>query len=314
MNAWLTLLYTLTETHLGGAGTAAGGIDLPIAREATTDLPFLPETALKGVVREAAERAEAREVDPRRASELLGWVGKDDLRGRVSQDKGRPRDDGEDAHVGVMTLTQGHLLLYPLRSLQRPFVYATSSLLLTRLVRLTQAFGVPLDTKAWVGLLKDSSTVRTASLDKGPLVLEQLAFREGEVAQDPAVAALGKAIAGWFGQEERGPTGARVSQDLVVLPDLELLQLLRNAAPVRARVKLNERKTTTGAGGNLWYEEMLPSDCLFWSVLALGVRAKEDLAPTVDSLLQRLRHTQIGAGESTGHGRCWWWSAARSRA
>jgi CRISPR-associated protein Cmr4 len=299
MSAWLTLQYTLTETHVGGSGTAAGGIDLPFAREATTDLPFLPETALKGVVRDAAERSPpgGEQVLAR----LLGWVGKDLL-----------NSTEEGSQVGALSLTQGHLLLYPLRSLQRPFVYATSALLLSRLVRLAAAFDLPLEHKGWSRLLVDSDKVRVAdaALATGPLILEQLAYRPAEVEHASEAAALGKLLAGWFGADIRGPTGARVGSNLVVLPDAELVQLLRSAAPVRARVKLNERKTTTGDGGNLWYEEMLPSDCLFWSMLSLrSQKDKKALSDAATELLGRLQHTQIGAGESTGHGRCWWWIA-----
>lgn len=47
MNVWkntaLIGIYTLTPTHFG-TGQTTGAIDLPIARDASTDFPVLPAT------------------------------------------------------------------------------------------------------------------------------------------------------------------------------------------------------------------------------------------------------------------------------
>lgn len=303
MTSWLTFQYTLTETHVGGSG-AVGATDLPIAREATTDLPFLPDTALKGVARDWAERLKDEgKLSATDLRNLLGWVPK------------KGEDTGETpSSVGALSFTQGHLLLYPLRSLRRPFVYATSALLLGRMARLARAFGLDgaVDSAKWKGLLADADGVRVASknLDKTPLALEGTMFGKDKVAHDEVATALAKWIADRLPEKET-ETAAWIRRDLVVLPDADLVALLRAAPPVRARVSLNDHKTTTGEGGNLWYEEMLPSDCLFWSVVSLQPRRKDlDLKPQMDVLLRELGQTQLGGGESTGHGRCWWFVGA----
>jgi CRISPR-associated protein Cmr4 len=282
MNTWLTFQYTLTETHLGGAG-ADGATDLPIVREANTDLPFLPDTALKGVARHLAGEG--------------------------------PTTDslfGSHKGVGKLTFTQGHLLLYPLRSLQRPYVYATSPLLLARLDRMLRAFFkdrpplvVPKE------LLSDSRRARVTrdALHAKDLVVEGVAFGAADVELSLEAQRFAKALAALFPMGEEG-TARRVELDLVVLPDADLVHLLRTAPPVRARIALDDNtKTTSGEGGNLWYEEMLPSDCLFWSVMSLR---DARLADPVATLFGQLAQCQIGAGESTGHGRCWWWAAGGS--
>lgn len=290
MSTWLTWQYTLTETHVGGAG-AIGATDLPIAREATTGLPFLPDTALKGVAREAAERKPALKD----VNRLFGTA---------------PESGGDaGAGVGAISFTQGSLLLYPLRALHTPFVYATCPLLIDRLVRMCDAMRSGLDTKAWSSLLKDAPLLRAAGGSKAMMMLEGSPFPADVVApNDPAAKALAAWITGAF-TGARGPTGDRVKSSLVVLPDADFVRVVRNAPPVRARVSLDdETKTTTGKGGNLWYEEMLPSDCLFWSLSTLGRTSREGDRERVNDLFARVNACQIGAGESTGHGRIWWWN------
>lgn len=319
--AWLCLQYTLTETHVGGSGTV-GATDLPIARESHTGFPFLPDTALKGVARDTAERVFGGKDAPT-LRHLFGWIANERSEagakdGAASKPEKSKADPSKEPGVGNLAFTQGHLLLYPLRSLERPFVYATCALQLARLARLLPAFGLEVpNAAAWASLRQDAPKARVAErsgLDQH-LVVESLAYGGKDLSAVPAVNGLAMALSLLF---EAAPPGAAevrgsLENDLVVLPDADFAALVRASAPIRARVALNDRKTTTGDGGNLWYEEMLPSDCLFWSVLQLRPGSAAEAGRDVSDLLKGLRHTQIGAGESTGHGRCWWWPAAGGR-
>lgn len=304
---WLSFQYTLTETHVGAAG-ASGAVDLPIVREATTDLPFLTDTALKGVARHCGAAL------PDKVERFLF--------GRAIGDR---EMNEEQSDVGHLSFTQGHLLLYPLRSLQRPFLYATCPLLLSRLDRMTRAFlpkgGRPLEVGA--ELLKDNGRVRVADEQLFPkdLVVEGMAFAGKDVQLDPKLQAFGKALGALLPKDESA-TADRLAADLVLLPDEDFVHLLRTAPPVRARISIDEDTgTTSGRNGNLWYEEMLPADCLFWSLVELkdamgSDKQKEKTVPEkaaldkgLTEIFEKLAHTQIGAGRSTGHGRAWWWRA-----
>lgn len=287
---WSTI-YTLTETHPGSEGTR-GAIDLPIAREAATGLPFLPDTSLKGVA-----RAALRNDDDDRLTRLFG----SDL---------PAQEDGADASTtpGNLSVLQGSLLLYPLRSLQRMFVYATSPLLLERLDRLARAVEIdpPWGKESLSELLPDpprgaKALVADPELGKGRLYVERIAV---QAQQDDRVRALGLALTGWLPEDERALRG-RVEWDLVVLSDEVFAQLLEVAPPVRARIKLNERGTTD-EDGNLWYEERLPADTLFWSFLV--PRGGKDAVTDHDllALKRAVRVVQIGGGATTGHGQCLW--------
>jgi len=50
MTAQLTFVHALSPLH-AGIGQGAGVIDLPIAREKATGIPFLPGSSLKGALK-----------------------------------------------------------------------------------------------------------------------------------------------------------------------------------------------------------------------------------------------------------------------
>jgi len=72
-----TLLGLFTETPLHpGAGQSADVVDLPVAREGATGLPQIPDTGLKGALRQWADEkwpmitsADASEEDKKNAEE-----------------------------------------------------------------------------------------------------------------------------------------------------------------------------------------------------------------------------------------------------
>jgi len=301
MKPCLTFQYTLTETHLGGAG-ANGSVDLPIVRESTTELPFLPETALKGLARRVWPDEGANEKVERY------------LFGRHLDDTGTSE---ERSDVGHLSFTQGHLLFYPLRSLQRPFVLATCPLLLSRFSRLTRSFGcepAPPEVHERLQTIDNEQLwVAHPALADKDLVLEGIAWQGQQVRFQPELKTLARMLAEAFPDDESA-TAKRIEEDLVLVPDGDFVGMLGAAPPVRARISIDpDTGTTSGRRGNLWYEEMLPSDCLFWSIVSLASSRREsrpsggELRSAVDELFQAVRFSQIGAGRSTGHGRIWWW-------
>lgn len=108
METKLLFVHALSPLH-AGTGQGVDVIDLPIAREKATGIPFLPGTTLKGVFRDGCEN--------------------DDIRKRVFG----PDTSGDPSeHAGSVTFTDARLLLMPIRSLRGVFAWATSPLLLRR--------------------------------------------------------------------------------------------------------------------------------------------------------------------------------------
>ena len=110
MDAKLLFLHALSPLH-AGTGQGVGVIDLPIAREKATDIPIVPGSSLKGVLRDAC-------TDTGDKIAVFG-----------------PETENADAHAGSAHFTDARLLLLPVRSLAGTFAWVTSPLLLQRLRR-----------------------------------------------------------------------------------------------------------------------------------------------------------------------------------
>ena len=292
-NAHFTGLYTLTPTHCG-TGQTSGAVDLPIARESHTGLPVLPASSLKGAARHAFHGKLTEEEE----RILFG--------SEVNQ--GNAMESVLETKPGALVIMEGRLLVYPLRSLQRPFVYATCPLIIERLARDARALGIrlpPLD--EGVNNLKDSVLV-SKELAGNPLIVEDFVYAAPEVQTLPDSNQLSKVFSSLLPNSEVN-TRKRISEGLVILPDTEFADLVRRVMPVQARIRLGDEKTTTGEKGNLWYEETLPPDCLFGVFITsrpgLPTNGNDPCKIFLDRV-DKEQSIQIGGNETVGHGYCWW--------
>src|SRR5436309_1627046 len=112
MNARLTFVHALSPLH-AGVGQGAGVIDLPIVREKSTGLPFLPGSSLKGTLRARCSGRECVQV-----------FGPDTV--DVASDSN---------HASSAQFSDQRLLLLPIRSLAGTFARVTSPYVLRRLAR-----------------------------------------------------------------------------------------------------------------------------------------------------------------------------------
>ena len=328
-------IYTISPLHCG-AGQAAGAVDLPVARESHTGLPFVPGSSLKGVARDVCEKHDKEHVE--------GLFGSDPPQpgGPDADGDADTRGGGAALKAGNLLFTDARLLALPVRSLQRSFLYVTSPLVLRRLERELRAFRIedvlPAD---WVcprprggdgaegGSDGDGrgrqALVADRSLAGQPLVLEDLCYDAAQVVRQPMVGALAGRLVGLLAADE--VLGRHLlPSGLVVVPDEDMCDLAQRTLPVTARTQLTPGKTTdtwkdesTGrtCSGNLWYEEAVPPDTLLYAFVgtpdpdrawngpgAAGARLQEQA--------DNLRRVQIGGNETVGAGQCWWtfWSEA----
>src|SRR5438270_1213039 len=112
MNARLTFVHALSPLHAGTV-QGVGVIDLPIAREKGTGLPFLPGSSLKGTLRARCSAQECKQV-----------FGPDTI--EVQTDSN---------HASSAQFSDQRLLLLPVRSLAGTFAWVTSPYVLRRFVR-----------------------------------------------------------------------------------------------------------------------------------------------------------------------------------
>ncbi len=300
----LLLLQAITSLH-PGTGQSTGVVDLPIQREAHTRFPVYSASGLKGALR---DEAEGKWGEASGLTKALFGSGAD--------------EQGQATTAGALAVTDARILAFPVRSLKRIFFWVTCPMVLERLRRDLElldsgaAFGTvgegPGEGSAWVH--------PDAGID-GELVLEEIALTASPNDDLKAVAERIAALAG-------AADGFDPKRFALVTND-DFGYFVQYATQVSARIRLNERKTTTGDGGNLWYEETLPSDTLLYA-LALCHRSRTAasgdgdggqqaespaqsgetavgsaawVADRLDELAQD-RFLQIGGNETVGQGWC----------
>lgn len=299
MKARLMLVHALTPLH-AGAGQGVGVIDLPVAREKATGLPYLPGSSVKGTLRDEFAPEEDEERN------------RDSLRVRIFG----PETNRADEHAGAVQFTDQTLLLLPVRSLAGTFAWVTAPYVLERLsrdARAARAASVPADVprpadEGLAVVTADSAIVQKGH--GGKIYLEDLDLTPD--AGQPAAPAWADWIGARLFPDEADWRRSLASRFCVVHDDVFGF-LLDTATEVSARIKMDDdSKTVDKKTGGLWYEEALPAESvLFGLTLAFPnertVINGERLS--ADDVLEHVRSRlggalQFGGKATVGRGIC----------
>ena len=278
MQAKLLFLHALSPLH-AGTGQGVDAIDLPIARERATALPFVPGSTLKGVARDNLKGENA------------------DLIKRVFG----PDTANASEHASSVQFADARLVLFPVRSLYGVFAWVTSPYLLHRLVRdITDA--AVTDAPANIPLV--------AATNQGYVVNEdsQIVQNGNIYLEDLDITATPKAEAtqwaSWLAQRIFADDNAwqgELQKRFCILHDDTLNFLLQTATEITARIRLEADKKTV-VDGALWYEESLPTESVLSGlVIANEVRAKpSDVFDLIGKLNSKT--IQVGGKATIGRG------------
>lgn len=235
-------LHALSALHVG-TGQAVGAVDLPIMRSRASNLPIVPGSAIKGVLRD--EFAGSQQQKKR----LFG-----------------PETDAnkEDAHAGALALGDAHLLILPVRSLAGVVAFVTCPFVLARYAKdLERAEKTP---PAAANARSDAALVAQVTdceADSQKVVLEDLDL-EAICGADPWAQAIAETLhpsdASWQ---------ALFKQHFVIVADDVFSFLADTATEVRARIRIDDAKGTVKDGA-LWYEENLPAESVLWGLAAFS--------------------------------------------
>lgn len=259
-----TMLGFLAESAIHcGAGRSAGIIDLPVAREAATDYPFVPGSGVKGALRDRAERLGRADVN-----ELFG------------------RED----HAGKLLLSDARLLLLPVRSLTGSYRWVTSPLLLERYRRDCARCGLPAKLSA-VRVASTGDAPGALAPGRGTLYLEERELTITGACPSEVIEAIGPLV-------RHDDTRKRIASQLVIVGDDELAWFCRYAVPVQARNVLD--KDGSKRSKNLWYEESLPQDTLLYTLAMARDDAAQDAV--TEMFPDRDPYLQLGGNETVGQG------------
>jgi len=269
-------LHALSALHVG-TGQGVGTVDLPIARAKATNLPLVPGSSIKGVLRDSLPLSEA------------------DLKVLF----GPESTANTDAHAGALAVGDAHLLLLPVRSFAGTMAYATCPFILRQYARdLALKTKIPTvsDTKAAV--------IATSKLTiKAKIILEDLDL---DVQTDGDIAKWAEHI----GQQlfaDDDTWQKHLSERFVILSDSTFAFLADTATEIRMRIRIDP-KTRTVQPGALWSEENLPAESVLWGIMGVSPsrvktdpRRAEDLAKLLPSTEQTI---QIGGKHTVGRGLC----------
>src|SRR5438270_4227865 len=240
MNARLTFVHALSPLHAGTV-QGVGVIDLPIAREKGTGLPFLPGSSLKGTLRARCSAQECKQV-----------FGPDTI--EVQTDSN---------HASAVQFSDQRLLLLPIRSLAGTFAWVTSPYILRRLVRdmedieMTSPAGIPsiqegnclivskrnnqeVDSKITVNANK-TQAVYLEDLDLVP--------QPDDNATDWAIWIASRVFPG----DDNADWQKMLIERFCIVHDDIFNFLINTATEITARIRMEEN-TKTVQEGALWYE------------------------------------------------------------
>lgn len=289
MNPQLTFIHALSPLH-AGTGQGAGVIDLPIAREKATNLPFLPGSSLKGTLRANCP-----------SDMRTKFFGPDSL-----------DLSSNDNQASVVQFSDQRLLLLPVRSLVGTFAWVTSPYVLHRLARdIADAHitslntSVPAIAKAeQCAVVKGQTKIAFGTPAK--VYLEDLDI-EVQSALDIATWAT------WLGQHifpQDTVWQTMLSERLCVVHDDVFNFVARTATEINARIKLREDAKTVQEGG-LWYEETLPTETILSGIALFHPTSKakestkdieQEAHKTILDITKNI--LQLGGKATVGHGLC----------
>lgn len=271
-------LHALSALHCG-TGQSAGVVDLPIARARATNLPIVPGSSLRGVLRE-------------------DFAGKD---AGLEKTLFGPRSisGNDEAFAGALAVGDAHLLILPVRALAGIVAYATCPFILKRYAQDLARAGI--ETPAIPAIADDEAIHGDDSVNilQGKVVLEDLDLK---ALQKNEADAWSLAIAQAAHPKDE-PARKDFQSHFLILPDSVFAFLAETATEIRARIAIDD-KTGTVKKGALWYEENLPAETVLWGVYALSdSRMKGEDKKAADLAAAIPAHALLQLGGKAGVGR-----------
>lgn len=275
-------LNNLTALHVG-TGQGVGVVDLPIARSKATNLPIVPGSAIKGVLRD--ELKEKLSLENKDINILFG-------------------KDKDADHAGAVAFGDANLLILPIRSFAGTVAYATCPYILKQYQRdIASDLKTPDNLKETAHIANDSVLV----VQNNKIALEDL-----DINSSPCQVAYTWAE---FIAKQLYPDSVANAESwreefikrFVVLPDNIFSFLADTATEIRTRIRI-DREFRVVQKGALWTEENLPAESVLWGVLGVSQSRDKNNKKSAEELAQLLPKEeitiQIGGKHTVGRGFC----------
>lgn len=251
MTTRLLFIHALSALH-AGTSQGVGVIDLPIARETATGLPYLPGSSIKGTLRDSG-----------------------DIKDDDKQFLFGPNTEYASDNAGSAQFADARMLLLPVRSLAGTYAWVTSPYVLQRFIRdigATALKGIT-DIADWKPAQQgEAERCRVAESTKLKLTGTTVVLEDLDLTADESVeiTQLAQTLGSWLFPDE-SPDGywrTALKERLCVVREDVLNFLLTTATEVIARIKLkDDTKTVDTDAGALWYEEALPAESVLYGLI-----------------------------------------------
>ena len=293
MEHQLFYLHALSALH-AGTGQGVGAIDLPIARARATQLPLLPGSSLKGVLRDQASQTST--LDSKSIAALFG-----------------PDNTAMDSpHAGALVVGDANLLILPVRAFCGVVAFATCPFILRRYARDLPAAcrdKLPIPTLDTEAALPECSVLQYRVKGAGQqLLLEDLnlSIQQNHAAAKAWATYLANAL---YPNDNNWQT--EFTAHFAILPDNVFSFLADTATEIRARVRIDPH-TRTVATGALWYEENLPAESVLWGMLAFSPSRSSNSSDSAQDMQAKFKTCfsqpeqlmQLGGKHTVGRGLC----------
>ncbi|WGD28400.1 type III-B CRISPR module RAMP protein Cmr4 [Ancylobacter sp. WKF20] len=277
-----------TSIHVGSASTASL-IDQPVARESTTGYPFIPGSGLKGALRDAWRFSL---VSKPAAVNLKEADSHQDIKEFFGVAEG----------AGSILISDGRLLLLPMRSLNHAFVWTTCPYLIKRYARDMEFCGLSLDNQFIPPLQPaDHECFITHADDEKEKLKDNIWIEDHRLTCQRSDIPW-NSLAPLRDESQETYSGPPV----VVVSDRLFGHFARSRLPVRMRNQLNPDSKTVKTG-HLWSEEALPPETVLYTILSDRLPSATNAAGAsalsrFEVELEKIKHVQVGANETVGEG------------
>ncbi|WP_434339119.1 type III-B CRISPR module RAMP protein Cmr4 [Motilimonas cestriensis] len=259
-----------------GSGQSVGIVDQPIARERASNLPIVPSSTVRGVL-----KAHISQKEPDLSQSLFGY----------------DKQDGEPSFAGALSITDAHLLLLPVRTVYGILAYATCPFILQRYKK-----DLKLDVR--VPTLGDAQALHprgNPNHQDNLMVLEDLDLQAQECGHAQKWAEY---IAQTLYEKDSSDYND-ISKRIIVLPDTVFSFLAETATEIRTRIRINQETGVVDKGA-LWTEESLPAECVLWGVFSVDPPRLNDKngdkRPKFNDIINNKPLLQMGGNMGTGNG------------
>ena len=265
----ITFFYSVSQVH-AGKGSDVGVVDLPIQREVHTGFPVI--SGIKGALRNEFDWAK-NEI------EIFG---------------ASPNKDSSDDSAGNIAISEAKIFLFPIRSLDKGFVWITCPMVLARIKSAAAMIGkkdLEEKTKEVLKEFDDKIALSTFNTEKEIYVEEYTV----ETKYSQKLKELFEKISELAPEEYLQD---KMKKNILMISDEDFSFFVKNATEVNARITIDKKSGSTKEG-SLRYEEFLPQDTVMYSVFK--PLNNKDVMKSVSEEINK-KYFNIGGKASIGKG------------